>query len=217
MDNKDEEQAEESARRSFEELFSINNQPSATEKLFQNLNKEDEEESKGLPVMSESGLKKPVFIIQKNKPAIPLHREQSNQSLAIQTSHQKANPTKNIIKNYGYAIANYAVSKLAIPYIEGTLRENEVSLKDFQKYIKEKRDELSNIKNFRILLVEEERDTAQERKFKKVFKEAAISFMKYFSVNWIFSSKIKYKKEHLKYRGKLLRRIRNPELFTNLK
>jgi len=57
-------------------------------------------------------------------------------------------------------------------------------------------------------------DEEEIRNIKCLFKEMAEIFIKYFSVNWIFSGRLQYKKEHLKYRFNLLRRLRNPELFT---
>jgi hypothetical protein len=60
-------------------------------------------------------------------------------------------------------------------------------------------------------------DTEKEMEFKNILKKLGEIFIKNFSVNWIFSGKMTYKEAHLKFRFKMLRRIRNPELFTYLK
>jgi hypothetical protein len=81
----------------------------------------------------------------------------------------------------------------------------------------EKKTGLTNISNFRNLLKEYPEDGEHENALKRVFKSIAEIFVKYFSTNWIFSGKVTYRDEHLKFRYKMLRRIKNPDLFTYLK
>jgi hypothetical protein len=125
--------------------------------------------------------------------------------------------TKNIVKNYGNAIASFAVSELAVPYLGSLLASEGLDLQGFQQYVYEKKNSLTNISNFRTLLKEYHEDGELENAFKRVFKSVAEIFVKYFSVNWIFSGKITYRDEHLRFRSKMLRRIKNPDLFTYLK
>jgi hypothetical protein len=125
--------------------------------------------------------------------------------------------TKNIVKNYGNAIASFAVSELAIPYLSPLLANEGLDLQGFQRYIYEKKMSLTNISNFRTLLKEYPEDGELENAYKRVFKSIAEVFVKYFSVNWIYSGKITYREEHLRFRNKMLRRIQNPDLFTYLK
>ena len=51
---------------------------------------------------------------------------------------------------------------------------------------------------------------------KRVFKAIGIIFIRDFTVNWVYNSKIADKLTHLKYRFKMLRRVQNPEFFTYL-
>lgn len=125
--------------------------------------------------------------------------------------------TKNIVKNYGNAIASFAVSELAVPYLGPLLASEGLDLQGFQQYVYEKKNSLTNISNFRTLLKEYHEDGELENAYKRVFKSIAKIFVKYFSVNWIFSGKITYRDEHLRFRSKMLRRIKNPDLFTYLK
>lgn len=129
----------------------------------------------------------------------------------------KVKKTKNIVRNYGNAIAAFAISPLAIPYLEPLVVKEGVSIQEFQAFVSKRKEYITNINNFRALLQEYEDDDEREKKFKRIFREVGKVFVKYFSVNWIFDGKMKYKHDHLKYRGKMLRRIKNPELFTYLK
>jgi len=83
--------------------------------------------------------------------------------------------------------------------------------------MKEKKETTNSMESLRKLLIEEEGDTQLDVVTKAVFKEVSIIFMKYFAVNWIFSGKLVHKTAHLKFRFKMLRRIKNPEYFTYLK
>ncbi len=64
--------------------------------------------------------------------------------------------------------------------------------------------------------MKENRDSREMKAFKPMFQYVCEVFLKYFCVNWVFHSKVEDKVKHLKYRGKILRRIQNPELFTYL-
>jgi hypothetical protein len=129
----------------------------------------------------------------------------------------KVKKTKNIVRNYGNAIAAFAISSLAVPYLNPLLDQEMIGLQEFQTFVSKRKEYITNINNFRALLQEYLEDDRKERAFKRIFREIGEVFVKYFSVNWIFDGKMKYKSDHLKYRGKMLRRIKNPELFTYLK
>lgn len=125
--------------------------------------------------------------------------------------------TKNILKNFGRAIANFASSQIALPYIQNTEEWKAINQEDFNKYALGTRDYIQNIDTFRDCFLIKEDDVEEEKNLKRLFQKAGLAFMKYFAVNWIFSGKIEYKLEYLKYRGKILRRIQNPDAFVSLK
>ncbi len=127
---------------------------------------------------------------------------------------EETKSTKNIVKNYGNAIASFACSKLAIPYLTDFLKNESIKTDQFQEYISNQKRSLCNIYNLRHLLQESELDSKEEKVKKIVFKKIAEVFIKYFSVNWIFNSRLKHREAHLRFRGKMLRRIQKPELFT---
>ena len=128
-----------------------------------------------------------------------------------------ATSAKNIVKNYGRALANFASSNLAIPYLTDLVRIENFKVKDFRRFMASKKKQSRCIKGLRDLLIVQEEDNPTIATFKRVFKEISIIFIKYFSVNWIFGGKLCDKMTHLKYRFKIQRRIQDPEHFTYLK
>jgi len=129
---------------------------------------------------------------------------------------EKARSTKNLIKNYARAICTFAHSNIAEPYLLPLVEKEKISLERFCDYMYVKKEEIDTIKTFRAALTINEEDSEEEKAFKRIFKEMGIIFIKYFSVNWIFSGKVTYTKTYLKFRHKMLRRIKNPELFVSL-
>jgi len=125
---------------------------------------------------------------------------------------------KNIVKNYARAMINFALSVSAIPYLNRIIKDEntEINLNEFRMYMQEQKDDITSIRNLRKLLLTEEDDSEQIATFKRVFKAICVIFVKFFSVNWIYSSKIGDKLTHVKYRFKILRRVKNPENFTYL-
>ncbi len=140
-----------------------------------------------------------------------------NRALGAPVTSEKDRATKNIVKNYGKAICSFACSELATPYLSPMLKEQGVQLKKFIEFIMKAKDGIESILSFRNYLLVTEEDSEDTAKFKKVFSQISEVFIKYFSVNWIFSGRLTYKESHLKFRFKLLRRIKNPEAFITLK
>jgi len=121
---------------------------------------------------------------------------------------------KNIPKNYGKAICNFATSSLAVPYLSVPLENEGVLLEDFVSYVLQIKGKIHGLHHFRSVLLDNQRDSVNVIKYKRLFRIISEVFIKYFSVNWIFNSKIFHKEAHLKFRFKMLRRIQSPELFT---
>jgi len=123
----------------------------------------------------------------------------------------------NVMKNYARAMVNFGLSPLAEPYIE---RYNERSEKmesgRFRDILLGEKKNVNCIKSLRDLLLIMENDNEEMGVFKRLFQELCKIFMKFFSVNWIYNSKIMDKLKYLKYRGKITRRIQNPLKFTYL-
>lgn len=139
------------------------------------------------------------------------------QSPLSDKSQRGSTSAKNIIKNYGRVLANFAASDLALPYLIKLAEQENIEPKEFRKFIASKTKQARCIKGLRDLLLVNEKDDNVAVAYKRIFRELAIIFMKFFSVNWIFGGKLCDKKIHLKYRFKILRRIQNPEFFTYLK
>ena len=125
-----------------------------------------------------------------------------------------------IVRNYAKALCSFASSDIALPYLKNTINskyQGSIDIGNFQKYMKEKKGNTASIQSLRKMLMIEVGDSNDERAYKEIFKELSIIFIKYFSVNWIFSGKVKYRLEHIRYRHKMLRRVLNPQYFTYLK
>jgi len=125
--------------------------------------------------------------------------------------------TKNIAQNYGRAICNFALSDIAESYIRPILEEFEITSKQFRDYMRKTKAFVDGLHHFRQALLVNQADSPLTRALKQAFRLIGEIFVKYFSVNWIFSGRMEYKKAYLKYRFKILRRIQNPELFTYIK
>jgi len=125
--------------------------------------------------------------------------------------------TKNIVTNYGKAISSFALSHLALPYLQPRLDKSTITSGEFYNFILKGREAIKSIQTFRTLLLIEEGDDANYAECKRVFQYICEVFIKYFSVNWIIHGKMDYKLIYLKYRFKMLRRVRDPENFTYLR
>ena len=120
---------------------------------------------------------------------------------------------KNIVKNYGKNCASFAIGPIADSIIRQLLTQEEIPR--FKEYIKNKIPKITNIRNFRELLLATEADQPEIAKFKQAFQNASEIFIVNYSVNWIFhSSRINDVKNHLFARFKMLRRIKDPKNFT---
>jgi hypothetical protein len=140
-----------------------------------------------------------------------------NRVLGVSYTSEPLKRTKNIVKNYGNAIASFALSDLSIPYIETLLFQEEVPLEEFREFVSKEKEGLTCLSALRNILQEKKQDSEREKAYKRIFRGAGLAFVKYFSVNWIYHSKMKYRDAHLKFRFRMMRRIQNPELFTYLK
>lgn len=123
---------------------------------------------------------------------------------------------KNIVKNFARAMVNFTLSDIALYYLEPITENEGVNLKKFIAFIQNQKQNINSIRTLRELLLITKNDSDEISQYKRVFRDVCEVFVKYFSVNWIYSSKLADRMTHLKYRFKILRRIRNPEHFTYL-
>lgn len=160
-------------------------------------------------------IEKPVKIEVVPKP-VPLKKSITKKPKAKANSRKMSLVTKNIIKNYGRAIANFASSDLSLPYIESYCKKHPLDVEKFIDYCLIVRDQIQSIETFKDAFISYTCDTPEVMEYKKLFQELAVVFMKYFSVNWIFQGKMLYKEDYLKFRGALIRRIQDPDSFIYL-
>lgn len=120
---------------------------------------------------------------------------------------------KNIVKNYGKNCATFALSELAHDDLLSILTKDQMS--GFKGWIKAKLPSITNMANFREMLMPLETEDYETALFKKAFQHVAEIFVRDYAYNWIFHSpRISDVKGHLFARFKMLRRIRDPKNFT---
>jgi len=130
---------------------------------------------------------------------------------------RESNVNKNIVKNYARAMVNFALSGIATAMVENLLAKEKplnVNLRGFRKFMEEQKEEVTSIRRLRELLLPCGQDSETLAGYKRVFKAIGMVFIRDFSVNWIYNSKVGDKLTHVKYRFKMLRRVQNPEFFT---
>ena len=140
-----------------------------------------------------------------------------NQDLKTDTNAKKLLSSKNIMKNYALALAKFALSDIAQPYVCLSTQEHDVPKVYFDWFVRKDKQEMNCIQNLRNKLLISPQDTDGVKKCKRVFKSVCEVFLKNFSVNWISNSRVSDKLTHLKYRFKILRRVRDPQYFTYLR
>jgi len=184
--------------------------PANTDSKIQRLKRvpvEEEEPSKTL-----KNVKKPIYKFESVQP-----KKRAKAPVGETLTPVKSLCTKNIVKNYGKAICNFCFLDAAKTYLEDLVKREGVNMEEFLNYLNSKKDSIDSIQSLKEMLIVYEDDDLPTRSYKVLFKEIGIIFIKYFSVNWIFNGRLTYKEAHLKFRFKMLRRLKNPELFTHIK
>ena len=137
-------------------------------------------------------------------------------STSASSNGSKRSRGNNVMKNYARAMVRFALSPLADPYLEKMQAKYGILPGSFKKTLLSYKSQVNCIKGLRQILLINSEDSQELKTFKLVFQEMCIIFMKFFSVNWIFSGKMNEKQKYLQYRGKMLRRVQQPEHFTYL-
>jgi len=144
----------------------------------------------------------------------------SSETLGLQkTLSPHINACSNLVKNYGKAMATFAISDVALPYLEPFMKQNrsKANYEGFQEFIYAYKENIESIESLREVLVIKKEDPQEIAIYKNIFKELCKIFLKYFAVNWIFNGRMTHKKDHLNYRFRLMRRVSDPSNFTYLK
>jgi len=152
-------------------------------------------------ILKDMNLSSPMSEISRKEKAVNIHDNHS---------------PSNIMKNYCRGITNFVLSDLAIKYLVPLLEKHQLELETFRVFILAKKPKINCIKQLRGLLLVKKDDREEMAAMKDIFREITIIFLKYFSPNWIYNTRIADKYAHLKYRFKVLRRVKNPIYFTYL-
>lgn len=151
------------------------------------------------------------FIIIRNK-----IEKQPKKAPAKRSKTSETTLSKNIVKNYGKAMSAFSASKLSWPYLVDLAKEQDIEPNSFLGFISTYKESIDSIDSLRAFLIVYEDDEPEMVAYKTIFRGLCEIFLKYFAVNWVFHGKMMHKIDHLKYRHKMLRRVKNPEYFTYL-
>jgi hypothetical protein len=125
----------------------------------------------------------------------------------VSTAHIKGTP-QNVIKNYMKAIASFALSDLALPYLVPLLDASSVNQNEFANFICTYKDQVESLPGILALVNDDEEMDSFLKECKNIFKEMCVIFLRYYATNWIYNSqKLKHKEILLKNRLLLQRRI----------
>jgi len=191
------------------------------------IKKETLDEIKQIPEKISVKQEVPMFVKQEALPVIKPQQKtpvkpassskgKKSQGKGSPGGKKEIQPNKNIVKNYARAMVNFALSDMALYYLRKFSQELGCDLKEFRVFVAEQKEDINSIKTLREMLLISSGDNEQMIKLKNMFRAISEIFVKFFSVNWIFNSKVSDKRLHLKYRYKILRRVRSPEHFTYL-
>jgi len=114
-------------------------------------------------------------------------------------------------------MCSFACSDLAVPYLYYYCKSVDVIVNDFVEWIIGYKERVNSIESLRWLLLPTCDDEIITANYKIIFRRISETFLKSFSVNWIYSGKLRHRKTHLLFRAKMLRRVKNPELFTYIR
>jgi len=166
-------------------------------------------------------IKQEAFPVIKLEPKAPIksgpgRKGKKSSSKGSPGGKKEIQPNKNIVKNYARAMVNFALSDMALHFLRKFSIREGCDLKEFRLFVAEQKEDINSIKTLREMLLISNGDNDQVIKLKNMFRAISEIFVKFFSVNWIYNSKVSDKRLHLKYRYKILRRVRSPEHFTYL-
>ena len=148
---------------------------------------------------------------------IEIPAEAKTEEDCVNRNKPKRSLGNNVMKNYANAMVNFALSRMAEPYLSKSPLVRAMPLGLFRQMLAPKKRKTNSIKSFReLLVIDESLDSEETKACKSLFQEVCKAFLKHFWVNWIYNSRLDDKAKYLKYRSRLLRRVQNPELFTYL-
>jgi len=147
---------------------------------------------------------------------IPNKKQKQKKRPSRSGSGSSKYPTKNIIINYGNAIAAFALSKLSLPYLQSYIDNGTIEHKDFISFVTEAKTKITGLEGFKSILLAKDEDSENVVVYKKILRMLGEVFLQHFCVDWINQGKVANKKIYLKYRSEILSRIQSPENFTYL-
>ena len=164
------------------------------------------------------GTKRKTQVVSSKKNSKRKSKKGSKKDIKPKSITDFKRESKNVVKNYGKAMAAFSLSEIATPYLQAILPDHGISMDDFKSFMINRKETIDSIGSLRDLLCPDfQNDSPQELRLKTVFRKISEVFVRDFAVNWVFTSKSQYKSALLNYRFKILRRVMDPASFTFLK
>lgn len=129
---------------------------------------------------------------------------------------RKNTSTINIIKNYGRAAVSFGLSKTGKSYLTSLVTEYKIDISTAYNFLNNIKCQIKGLHTFKRFILPQQEDSSEIAVLKHIFRKLCEIFLKCYSVNWIFNSKLSRRIVHLNFRFKLLRRVRNPQMFESL-
>eukprot|EP00331_Platyophrya_macrostoma_P007622 CAMPEP_0176428556 /NCGR_PEP_ID=MMETSP0127-20121128/13216_1 /TAXON_ID=938130 /ORGANISM="Platyophrya macrostoma, Strain WH" /LENGTH=345 /DNA_ID=CAMNT_0017810253 /DNA_START=87 /DNA_END=1121 /DNA_ORIENTATION=+ len=100
-------------------------------------------------------------------------------------SKEAMKESKNVVKNYGKAMAAFSLSELAIPYLSRSLERNGVTLEAYKGFMINKKETIDSVGSLRdAILPNPGFDSPLDFKLKSVFRDLCEVFVRDYSLNW---------------------------------
>lgn len=87
-----------------------------------------------------------------------------------------------------------------------------MTFSSFMSTLRSRKRRINSIADLRSFWLE-----AEEEDFPKITRILSNVFLRYYSLEYIFNSRISNYAGHVKYRGRLVEALRNPKTFTSIK
>lgn len=129
----------------------------------------------------------------------------------IKKAKPQKNETKNIPKNYGKAIVSFIENNKEL--VKRVLSKfSSMTYISFMNILRARKNKINSIADLRSFWLESDDD-----EFPKIARILSNVFLRHFSLEYIFNSRISNFSGHVKYRARLIEALRDPEHFTSIK
>ena len=109
---------------------------------------------------------------ESNNSSLFVNQKATKQCSRVRTEQpsQDVKSTKNISKNFDKAICKFALSSIALPYLQPIVEREEIELKNFVHFINRVKEKIDGLFSFRSVMLIGNEDSHEIKAAKRVFK-----------------------------------------------